>query len=165
MLISALVLSVAAAAQVEAPPSTDRRPIEAMDLFQLEGIGSPEVSPGGTHVLYLRTMFDVMSDSSYPDLWIYDVESGDNRPLIAAVGGARWSPDGRHIAYVKMAGDDGAEIFVRWMDDGTTHQVTRAAKSPGSLAWSPAGKRIAFTMGVARKAGPLAKMPSAPRGA
>jgi acylaminoacyl-peptidase len=168
MLTAALIL-FATAPQVEATSaaaeSAERRPIEAMDLFQLEGVGSPQVSPDGQHVLYLRTMFDVMSDSSYPDLWIYDVASGDNRPLIAAVGGAKWSPDGKHIAYVKMAGKDGAEIFVRWMDDGTTHQVTRAAKSPGSIAWSPDGKRMAFTMAVERAAAPMAKMPSAPKGA
>ena len=168
-MLTAALFFLAAVPQTEATPAaaegTDRRPIEAMDLFQLEGVGSPQVSPDGMHVLYLRTMFDVMSDSSYPDLWIYDVESGDNRPLIAAVGGAKWSPDGKHIAYVKMAGKDGAEIFVRWMDDGTTHQVTRAAKSPGSIAWSPDGKRFAFTMAVPRKSAPMVSMPSAPKGA
>ncbi|MFT5731807.1 MAG: acylaminoacyl-peptidase [Planctomycetota bacterium] len=164
MLIPALLLFALQPSQ-EAPVSPDLRPIEAMDLFQLEGVGSPQVSPDGLTVLYLRTLFDVMSDSSYPDLWIYDVKTGDNRPLITAVGGATWSPDGEHIAYVKMAGKDGAEIFVRWMDDGTTHQVTRASKSPGSIAWSPDGKSLAFTMAVERKAKPMAQMPSAPKGA
>lgn len=161
MLILTLLLASAVSppqAVQDVAPKPELRPIEAMDLFQLEGIGAPKVSPDGMAVLYLRTMFDVMRDSSYPDLWIYDVQTGDNRPVLAAVGGAEWSPDGKHIAYVKMSGNDGAEIFVRWMDDGTTHQVTRAAKSPGSLRWSTDGKRIAFTMAVERKSTPMAQM-------
>ncbi len=165
MLTSALLLFAAATVPQDAAPAPALRPLEAMDLFQLEGVGSPQVSPDGSKVLYLRTMFDVMTDSSYPDLWIYDVESGDNRPLIAAVGGARWSPDGKHIAYVKMAGQDGAEIFVRWMDDGTTHQVTQAPKTPGAISWSPDGQRIAFTMAVPRASKSMVQMPSAPKGA
>ncbi|MEM8712546.1 MAG: S9 family peptidase, partial [Planctomycetota bacterium] len=154
-------------ADADSAPSSglERRSLEPMDLFQLEGIASPKVSPDGTKILYLRTMFDVMSDSSYPDLWIHDVETGDSRPLIAAVGGAEWSPDGKHIAYVKMAEDDGAEIFVRWMDDGTTHQVTRANRSPGSISWSPDGQRIAFQMSVQRESKSLAELPSPPKGA
>ena len=168
-MLTAALLLFAVGPQNDAPPPAqpqdERRPLEAMDLFQLEGIAAPKVSPDGQRVLYLRTMFDVMSDSSSPDLWIYDVETGDSRPLIQGVGGAQWSPDGRHIAYVKVAGADGAEIFVRWMDDGTTHQVTHAAKSPGSIVWSPDGKRIAFTMAVEREAASMAKLPSAPKGA
>ncbi|MGD2017288.1 MAG: S9 family peptidase [Planctomycetota bacterium] len=141
------------------------RPLEPMDLFELEGVASPAVSPDGSQVLYARVGFDVMKDRQRRELWLHDLESGDSRPLIDGVGSATWSPSGEHIAYVTGADDDGAEVFVRWMDDGTTRQVTRLPKSPGSLVWSPDGRRIAFTMSVPRETKPLASMPKRPEGA
>ncbi|MEM6672518.1 MAG: S9 family peptidase [Planctomycetota bacterium] len=141
------------------------RNLEPLDLFQLEGVSGPTVSPDGSKVLYSRVGFDVMKDSISSELWIHDVESGDTRPLLQGVGGARWSPSGQHLAFTKGAGDDGTEIFVRWMDDGTTRQVTRLPKSPSNLRWSPDGKRLAFTMSVAREATSLATMPAKPKGA
>ena len=141
------------------------RPLEPMDLFELEGVASPAVSPDGSQVLYARVGFDVMKDRQRRELWLHDLESGDSRPLIDGVGSAAWSPNGEHIAYVTGADDDGAEIFVRWMDDGTTRQVTRLPQSPGSLVWSPDGRRIAFTMNVPRETRPLASMPKKPEGA
>ena len=159
-----LAIAVAALA-LPAQDAATLRPIEAMDLFQLEGVSNPTVSPDGSKVLFTRIGFDVMTDRQSSELWIHDVDSGDSRPLIAGVGGAVWSPDGAHIAYVNGAEGDGSEVFVRWMDDGTTRQVTHLKKSPGSLRWSPDGTRLAFTMAVERETEPLAKMPSKPKGA
>ncbi|MEM9378675.1 MAG: S9 family peptidase [Planctomycetota bacterium] len=160
-----LLLTVAAFAAASSSEDDALRALEPMDLFQLEGVASPNVSHDGARVLYTRVGFDVMNDRTTSELWIHDVESGDTRPLLDGVGGARWSPTDAHIAYVTGAGDDGAEIFVRWMDDGTTRQVTRLPKSPGSLRWSPDGTRIAFTMAVPREPRSLASMPSRPKGA
>lgn len=141
------------------------RPLEPMDLFQLEGVMNPTVSPDGTKVLFARIGFDVMSDRRRGELWVYDTATADARPILEDVGGAEWSPSGKHIAYVTGAGKDGTEIYVRWMDDGTTRQVTRLPKSPSSISWSPDGTQLAFSMAVEREIKPLAKLPSAPKGA
>lgn len=150
-----------------APPQEDaRRPLEPMDLFELEGVANPNVAPDGSAVLYARVGFDVMKDRRVQELWIHDVEKGINRPLIEGVGRAAWAPDGDRIAYVMDAGEgSGAEIHLRWMDDGATRQLTRLPKGPSSLSWSPDGTRIAFTMKVDREREPLARMPSPPKGA
>ena len=68
------------------------RPLEPMDLFELEGVASPAVSPDGSQVLYARVGFDVMKDRQRRELWLHDLESGDSRPLIDGVGSATWSP-------------------------------------------------------------------------
>lgn len=141
------------------------RSLEPMDLFQLEGLMNPTVSPDGTKVLFTRIGYDVMSDRRRGELWIYSTATKDARPIIEDVGGAEWSPSGNHIAYVTGAGEDGSEIYVRWMDDGTTRQVTRLPKSPSNIAWSPDGTQLAFSMDVEREVEPLAKLPSAPKGA
>lgn len=158
-------LSLVAAAAAQGAVAPDLRPVEPMDVFQLEGIASPLVSPDGAHVVYSRLGYDVMSDRMRSELWIHDVESGENRPLLERASSAAWSPDGERLAYVAGDEDDGAEIHIRWMDTGRTWKATRLPKSPGSLAWSPDGARIAFTMLVPAEPEPLATMPAAPEGA
>ena len=94
MLISTLLLCAAAPVQENA----SLRPLEPMDLFELEGVENPTVSPDGSKVLFTRVGFDVMNDSKRSELWIHDVASGDSRPLLpgsAAPSGhraARTSP-------------------------------------------------------------------------
>ena len=91
MLLTLTLLAISQEAQ-------SLRPLEAMDLFELEGVTSPTVSPDGSQVLYTRVGFDVMSDKQRREVWLHNVETGDSRPILDGVGSARWSPDGRYIA-------------------------------------------------------------------
>jgi acylaminoacyl-peptidase len=76
----------------------------------------------------------------------------------------RWSPSGDRVAYVAST-DDGAEIYVRWMDTGQTARLTQLAQSPSGLSWAPDGERMAFTKFVPADTKPFAEMPSPPKGA
>jgi hypothetical protein len=42
-----------------------------------------------------------------------------------------------------------SQIFVHWIDSGSTAQLTRGGESPRSLSWSPDGRWLAFAMRVA----------------
>ena len=89
MLISILLLCAAAPVQETA----SLRPLEPMDLFELEGVENPTVSPDGSKVLFTRVGFDVMNDRKRSSLG----PRGRERRLqpLLSVGGAVWSPSGR----------------------------------------------------------------------
>jgi TolB protein len=60
-------------------------------------------------------------------------------------GAARWSPDGRRIAfnrYTRAGG--GAHIYVVNADGSDLRQLTRSRDLDGGPTWSPDGRRIAF---------------------
>ena len=89
-----------------------------------------------------------MTDKARSTIWLVDVASGQQRPLLAGPGSyfsPRWSPDGARLAYVAA---DGAspQLFVRWMASGESAKITGLPNSPSSIAWSPDGRRIAYAM-------------------
>lgn len=148
-------------------PAVDSALFGPMDVFQLQWADDPEISPDGKRIVYQRGWFDVMKDRKRSNLWIVNVDGDGHRPLTsgsASDGGATWSPDGKRLAWV--ASEDGkAQIFVRWMESGESAAVTHLTEAPRSLAWSPDGRWIAFTMRVPAEPASLAQMPKAPKGA
>ncbi|MES2339739.1 MAG: S9 family peptidase [Pseudomonadota bacterium] len=163
-LIALLALAAPALAQTAAGPT---RVFTGADLFNLEQASDPQISPDGTRVAYVRRSGDVMSDSMRASIWLVDVASGRQAPLVATGGNAfspRWSPDGTRLAYV--AADGGAaQLHVRWMATGESAKVTNLPTSPSALAWSPDGSRIAYSMLVPDDGLKLGKAPAKPEGA
>lgn len=132
------------------------------DLFKLEGAVDPQVSPDGTKIIYVRMSNDVMADKATPMIWLVDIASGRQSPLVAGRS-PRWSPDGTRLAYV--GGGNGPELHVRWLDGGADSKLTTLAAAPGGLSWSPNGESIAFVMRVPDDGPKLGKAPNKPEGA
>ena len=89
---------------------------------------------------------DIMTDSDRTAIWLVDVATGKQQPLIAeGARGARWSPDGTRIAYVGKGDGGRPQIFVIWPATGRTAPITALPQGPGALAWSPDGTRIAYS--------------------
>lgn len=120
------------------------RTLEPQDYFKLEAVASPQISPDGKKIVYVRSRVNVQDDRRDTELWVVNADGSDNRRLMTGGRGVRWSPDGSRIAYVD-ATDKGNQIFVRWMGaEGNVVQVTRDVLNPYYLNWSPDGKRLSF---------------------
>lgn len=144
--------------------ATEPRSLQPMDVFDLQWASDPQIAPDGRRVAYVRMRGDVMKDAYTGDLWLVGTDGREHAPLASGAASPRWSPDGTRLAYV--AGERGrTQLFVRWMDTGTTTQVTRVVEKPSALAWSPDGRTLAFTMPVAAKTEPLVKPLPKPEGA
>ena len=159
-----LALSVLLASPV---PAAELQPFERMDVFALEWVSNPQISPDGRLVVYQRDGMDVMKDETTSRLWIVGADGSGNLPLTGRdvnESRAAWSPDGTRIAFTSST-DAGSEIFVYWLEGGKTTRLTQLDRSPGTLSWSPDGKTIAFPMLVPEKPPMLVKGPSKPKDA
>lgn len=152
-----------------APASGPARVLTGADLFNLEVASDPQIAPDGKSIAYVRGANDIMTDRTHASIWLIDVASGEQTPLVTGLGNhsqPRWSPDGTRIAYLsRTAGQDGTQLFVRWLKTAVTARITGLPDAPHDITWSPDGKRIAYTMFVPEVAAKLGTLPDQPVGA
>ncbi len=160
-------LAVVVCAAAVAPPANGQTKSKKLNLemyFEMESTGDPQISPDGKQIVYTRGWTDKVNDRRRSSLWIMNADGSKNRFLCEG-SSPRWSPDGTRIAFLEDGQPRGTQIHVRWMDDGSTSQITRVEKSPSGIQWSPDGQSIAFGMLVPKKESWNVRMPSRPEGA
>ena len=147
---AALLCAGAAHAQGQSPAPAavgPSRAFTARDLFALQQATDVQASPDGKRIAYVRTGYDIMTDRSRRSVWVIDVATGVQTPLVpGSASSPRWSPDGSRIAYVAAEEGGRPQLFVRWPATGVSARITDLPESPSALAWSPDGRSIAFSM-------------------
>jgi len=142
--------------------------LELLDIFNMEYVSDPQISPDGNQVVYVRNFKDVMTDSNLSNLWIVNYDGTRNRPLTTGNQNDHspiWSHDGEKIVFKSNKEDDKTKLYLMWMDTKEIAPLTNTTMSPGSVSWSNDDKFLAFNMFVpAEKKSPI-KMPSKPEGA
>jgi dipeptidyl aminopeptidase/acylaminoacyl peptidase len=167
---SAIVLTVLFIAFGSCPDALaqERRLLDKTTFFEMESISNPRISPDGTIIVFTRSFVDTTKDQSQANLWVVDV--GGQRLRQLTEGAWRdtapvFSPEGDRIAFLSNRSGS-TQIHVMWTDTRETAQLTRVERDPSDLAWSPDGRRIAFTMQVPDDSPILqVKLPPTPKGA
>jgi len=132
------------------------RPLSAEDLWRIDRIGSPALSPDGTRAVCSVTRYDTKLNQGSTSLWLLSAAGGAPRRLTrcgSKDGQAAWSPRGDHIAFVarrEQGGqkDEAAQLYVISPDGGEAKRVCRFAPGVESFKWMPDGLRIAFAAWV-----------------
>lgn len=138
-----------------------------LDVFSLEWAVNPKISPDASQIIYKRSGFDIMNDTSKGNLWILNADGTSHRKLTSREvneSKATWSPDGNRIAFVSNT-KEGSEIYMYWVLTGQIAKLSQLEMPPGNITWSPDGKLIAFTMFKSEKLPVVIKMPQKPKGA
>ncbi len=154
-------------ASITRASAKDDRHFAELDVFQLEYVSDPQISPDGSQIIYVRNSMNLMEDRGQSELWIINVDGTGHRKLTSGEYGEsspRWSPDGNRVIYV-AGSDESAEIFMRWMDSGQIARLTQLPETPLGITWSPDGKWVAFSMLVTKAPPELVKPPPKPKGA
>lgn len=166
LLVFAVV--VCNSALVAAPADAPSRKFEGRDLFGLQYASDPQIRPDGLAVAYTRVSFDIMSDRGRQSIWLVDVETGAQTPLVTGAGShssPRWSRDGKRLAYVSTGDDGRPQLYVRWMQTGQSAKLAELVEASGDLAWSNDGSSIAFTQFALDEKSKLGEAPAKPEDA
>jgi len=141
--------------------------MEMLDIFNLEYVSDPQISPDGSQVIYVRNFKDVMTDKNLSNLWIANFDGSSNRPLTTGDFNDRspvWSNDGSKIVYLSNKTGQ-TELYLRWMDTGEEMVLINSESSPGNVKWSPDDQFLSFNMFVPEASASPIRMPQKPKGA
>ena len=128
----------------------ERRPVTHADVWLMQRLGTPVVSPDGSKAVVSVTEPSYEDDETVSDLWLIDID-GKKAPLrltssSAGESDVDWSPDGTKIAFsAAREEDEPAQIYVLNMaGPGEAIRITDLSTGASKPKWSPDGSRIAF---------------------
>jgi dipeptidyl aminopeptidase/acylaminoacyl peptidase len=138
-----------------------------LDVFELEWVSQPQLSPNAKQLVFIRNGMDIMSDNPIKRLWLINRDGSGLMKLTdrdVSESNPRWSPDGTRIVFTSKT-EHGSEIFMYWVANGKISRLTQLNSSPSNLSWSADGKYIAFSMLVTEESPILVKALKKPIGA
>ncbi len=116
------------------------------DWWTWREISGARINPDGTDAVYVETWNDRAADRTCSNLWQVTLPGGAPRRITEGPwrdSSPRWSQDSRLAWISDRSGSP--QIWVRRA--GGASKITELAGAPQSLAWSPDGKWLAFTVG------------------
>ncbi|MDH4130587.1 MAG: S9 family peptidase [Gemmatimonadota bacterium] len=145
--ICLLTLATAAPAAAQ----DHRRPIALEDLTRLRDVLDPQLSPDGSWVAYTVSGVNRELDEHTSDLWM---TGWDGRATVrltstpkASEHTPRWSPDGRHLAFLSDRGEGGSDqLWLLSRRGGEAEQLTSLGRDIEDYAWSPNGDRLVLVI-------------------
>jgi dipeptidyl aminopeptidase/acylaminoacyl peptidase len=143
-----LALAVSASPLVAA----EKKPLTADDMWAVQRVGTPALSPDGRTVAYTVSVYDMEENRANGDIWVVPLAGGAPRRLTtnkASDGSPAWSPDGKRLAFTSKRDDDKVnQLYVIPLDGGEAERVTEMPIGISNPQWLPDGKRIAFVSHV-----------------
>lgn len=128
--------------------SSKRLP-EIDDLYRLQDISEPDLSPNEKWVAYTVSQLNAKKNISTSEVWLVSVESQFSHQITSAENSSsslpKWSPNGKWLAYLSDHGKDGTtQIWIFSSLDNKKYQLTSMDGEVSDFTWSPDSKRIAF---------------------
>ena len=115
------------------------------DLEKFRVPSDPRFHPDGRRVAFTVSRMEIEEDRYVREIWLWDGETA--RPFThgPSDGGARWSPDGRWLAFLRKGekDDDKPQVVVMPADGGEARTVTDLPLGAAEVAWSPDSERLA----------------------
>jgi dipeptidyl aminopeptidase/acylaminoacyl peptidase len=127
-------------------------------MLKIKSVSGINLSKDGRHAVFTVTAIEPEGDSKWDykyvnQVWMVNTDGNSlPRQLTTKEGSsqAAWSPDGKQIAFVRMA-DGKPQIFLLSLEGGEATQLTKFKYGAGTPKWSPDGKKILFSSNIPLK--------------
>ncbi len=140
---------VATAVSASTPAQFATRPLVLRDLFRIQQVGSPELSPDGSLVAFVRTRIEPEADRTRREIWLAPSEGMlAPRRLTNPAWDASdpvWSPDGSLLAFSSNRNDGDEPGGIWFLDMHRGGEAFQIEGVRGTPAFSPDGRWIAFS--------------------
>ncbi len=132
-----------------AQTDADGRALSVDDYFDLQYVGSPQVSPDGEWLAYTVSGQDLENDSRWMRIQMISLSRGESLPMTAAGSSAwrpRWTPDGQRLSFLTSGSDGSSQVFTLPLRGGERVQLTDVDGGVEGFEWSPDGERLVLIL-------------------
>jgi dipeptidyl aminopeptidase/acylaminoacyl peptidase len=140
------LLALGTSALLSLALTSDQHPITFDEFSAVGAVSEPQISPDGHTVLYTVTTADLSTNKRTSFTWRISSAGGSTRRFpddTTKATEARWSPDGRRVAYIA-----GGQLWVASAEGAARNQITKLTGEATGPKWSTDGAKIAFTSRV-----------------
>ena len=119
-------------------------------VYKLVNVSSPSLSADGSRLVFARSRVDSESMETRSRIMLMDMASGESAPFTSGErdSSPSFSPDGRHLAFVRPDSAGKSQIWVMPTDGGEARKLTDVAGGITDIAWSPDSDALAFVSDV-----------------
>ncbi|MBL8324846.1 MAG: S9 family peptidase [Rubrivivax sp.] len=133
-----------------------KKPITAEDLWRLERLGAPSLSPDGAQVVCALTRYSTDDGQARSALWLLSTLGGAPRQLTQCGdkdGAPQFAPRGEHIGFVARREQQGRkdetpQFYLIAADGGEARRIGDVATGVDAFRWCPDGRHIVFVSWV-----------------
>jgi dipeptidyl aminopeptidase/acylaminoacyl peptidase len=146
MLNRTVVLAIGFTAIISQTSAAQKRAMTFEDFAAVRAVSDPQLSPSGQIVLYSLRTTDLARNNRTTVTYAVPVRGGTPTQFPSATvkaSEARWSPDGRRVAYMS-----GGQLWIVAADGSGAKKLTDLSAGVSGPVWSPTGDRIAFVSSV-----------------
>lgn len=133
-----------------------KKPITVDDLWQMQRLGAPSLSPDGAQAVCAVASFSMRDNKSDSALWLLSTLGGAPRRLTHCGdkdGQPRFSPDDHRVGFVAQREqqgrkDEAPQFYLIPVDGGEAQRVGDVATGIDAFRWCPDGRHIVFVSWV-----------------
>src|SRR5258706_4542253 len=122
------------------------RKIRPSDVYRLQTVSEPQVSPEANWVSYGLTCVDTAKDKRNSDLWMVSWDAQQSVQLTHSPDGEsspRWSTDGKYLSSLSSRqGAKGNQVWLLDRRGGEGRKITDVKGELTDYKWSPDGKKL-----------------------
>ena len=134
-----------------------KRSILPSDIYHMQDVSDPQISPDGNWVAYVLSSVDSVKDKRNKDIWMISWDGKQNVQLTNSPedeASPRWSPDGKYLSFLssrsdgnkKDDDDNNAQLWLLNRLGGEGKKITSVKGEIEDYAWSPDGSKILLSM-------------------
>jgi dipeptidyl aminopeptidase/acylaminoacyl peptidase len=133
-----------------------KKPITVDDLWNLERLGAPSLSPDGALAVATLTRYSMEDNSAASALWLLSTGGAEPRRLTqcgSKDGQPRFSPRGDRVGFIAQREQQGRkderpQFYVIPVDGGEAERIGELPQGIEAFRWLPDGQRIVFVAWV-----------------
>ena len=133
-----------------------KKPITLDDLWQMDRLGTPSLSPDGAHAVLTVSRHTMADNSARSALWLLSTLGGAPRQLTQCGdkdGQPQFSPRGDRVGFVAKREQQGhkdtvPQFYAIPVDGGEAQRIGEVATGIDAFRWCPDGEHIVFVSWV-----------------